>query len=235
MSYQDVDAYQQPVARASEETRSKFITKVYNHVLGAITVFVLLEVYFIQSGIAESILEFISSTGYGWPVLFGGFVAASWAATRFAHTAESKAMQYLNLGLLVLAEGVIFAPMLLMADMFYPGAITNAAAVTLVGFGVLTAIVFMTRKDFSFLRSTLIWIGGAAMVGIVASMIFGFELGTWFSVAMVAFAGAVILYDTSNVLHHYPEDKYVGAATQLFGSLALMFWYILRLFMSSDD
>ena len=46
---------------------------------------------------------------------------------------------------------------------------------------------------------------------------------------------AAILYDTSNVLHHFPEDRYVGAALQLFASVALMFWYVLRLFMSSRD
>ncbi len=50
----------------------------------------------------------------------------------------------------------------------------------------------------------------------------------------VAFAGAAILYDTSNVIHHYPSDRYVGAALQLFASVAMMFWYVLRLFMSRD-
>jgi FtsH-binding integral membrane protein len=49
---------------------------------------------------------------------------------------------------------------------------------------------------------------------------------------MVALAGASILYDTSNVLHHYPEDRYVGAALQLFASVAMMLWYVLRLLMS---
>jgi FtsH-binding integral membrane protein len=39
-------------------------------------------------------------------------------------------------------------------------------------------------------------------------------------------------YDTSNVLHHYPEDRYVGAALELFASVAMMLWYVLRLFMS---
>jgi uncharacterized protein len=72
------------------------------------------------------------------------------------------------------------------------------------------------------------------MVGIIASLIFGFELGTWFSVAMIGFAGAAVLYDTSNIMHHYPEDKYVAASLALFASIALMFWYILRLFMSRD-
>ena len=93
----------------------------------------------------------------------------------------------------------------------------------------------MTRKDFSFLRGMLMWGGVVAMLAIVGGILFGFDLGTWFSVAMIGFAGAAILYDTSNVLHHFPEDRYVGAALQLFASVALMFWYVLRLFMASDD
>ena len=84
------------------------------------------------------------------------------------------------------------------------------------------------------MRGMLMWGGVLALVAIVGAVIFGFELGTWFSVAMVGFAGAAILYDTSNVLHHYPEDRYVAAALALFASVALMFWYILRLFMSRD-
>jgi uncharacterized protein len=92
----------------------------------------------------------------------------------------------------------------------------------------------ITRKDFSFLRGLLVWGFILAMVGIVASLLFGFEMGTWFSVAMIGFAGAAVLYDTSNIIHHYPEDKYVAASLALFASIALMFWYVLRLFMSRD-
>jgi FtsH-binding integral membrane protein len=92
----------------------------------------------------------------------------------------------------------------------------------------------ITRKDFSFLRGMLVWGGMLAIGGIVASLLFGFELGTWFSVAMIGFAGAAVLYDTSNILHHYPQDKYVAASMQLFASIAMMFWYILRMFMSRD-
>ena len=64
--------------------------------------------------------------------------------------------------------------------------------------------------------------------------IISWNIGTWFSVVMIAFAGAAILYDTSKIMHHYPEDRYVGAALELFASVALMFWYVLRLFMSRD-
>ena len=92
----------------------------------------------------------------------------------------------------------------------------------------------ITGKDFSFLRGMLVWIGMLAMVAIVGSLFFGFDLGTWFSVAMIGFAGAAVLYDTSNIMHHYPQDKYVAASMALFASIAMMFWYILRLFMSRD-
>ena len=73
------------------------------------------------------------------------------------------------------------------------------------------------------------WGGIIALVTIVGGVLFGFQLGTFFSVAMVGLAGAAILYDTSNVLHHYPEDRYVAASLELFASVALMLWYVLRL------
>ena len=98
----------------------------------------------------------------------------------------------------------------------------------------LVATAMITRKDFSFLRGILVWGGILALVGIVASVLFGFQLGTWFSVAMIGFAGAAVLYDTSNIMNHYPQDRYVAAAMALFASIALMFWYVLRLFMSRD-
>ena len=93
----------------------------------------------------------------------------------------------------------------------------------------------VTKRDFSFLRSLLFWGGICALVMIVAGVVFGFQLGTFFSVGMVAFAGGAILYDTSNVLHHFPEDRYVGAALQLFASVALLFWYVLTLFLRARD
>jgi hypothetical protein len=93
----------------------------------------------------------------------------------------------------------------------------------------------MSRKDFSFLGSILRWGFLVALVLIVASILFGFNLGTFFSVAMIALAGGAILYDTSNVLHHYPEDRYVGAALELFASVALLFWYVLNFFIGSRD
>jgi uncharacterized protein len=54
-------------------------------------------------------------------------------------------------------------------------------------------------------------------------------------VLMIGFAGAAVLYDTSNIIHAYPEDRYVSAAMQLFASIALMFWYVLRLMMGNRN
>jgi len=169
-----------------------------------------------------------------WLWVLGGFIVVSWIASRAAFTARSPAAQYAALGAFVVAEALIFVPMLYIANRFAPGAIQSAATITLIGFGGLTAVAFLSRKDFSFLGSLLKWGGILALVAIVGGVIFGFTLGTWFSVAMVGLAGGAILYDTSNILRNFPEDRHVGAALQLFSSVALMFWYILRIFMSRD-
>jgi FtsH-binding integral membrane protein len=95
-------------------------------------------------------------------------------------------------------------------------------------------VAHCTRRNFSFLRAALMWGGVLALVAIVAGAIFGWQMGTWFSVLMIGFAGAAVLYDTSNIIHEYPEERYVAAALQLFASIALMFWYVLRMFMGRN-
>ena len=121
-----------------------------------------------------------------------------------------------------------------MAAVLKPGIIDNAAGVTIMGSVGLIAVAMITRKDFSFLRGILVWGGILALVAIASSLLFGWQLGTWFSLGMIGFAGAAVLYDTSNIMHHYPQDRYVAAAMGLFASIALMFWYILQFFMSRD-
>lgn len=211
--------------------RGAFIVKTYLHLLGAILAFVALEVALFRTGAAASITQFVAGTS--WLIILGAFIVVSWLATRFAAMATSPATQYLGLALYVAAQALIFVPLLYIADQFAPGTIQSAAICTLVGFGGLTCVAFGTRADFSFLRGVLWWAGISALVLIVASVLFGFTLGTIFSVAMVAVAGASILYDTSNVIHHYPRDRYVAASLQLFASVALMFWYILRIFLAA--
>jgi FtsH-binding integral membrane protein len=215
------------------QSRATFIIKTYNHLFAAIAAFTLIEVALFRSGHAETIAT--NLLGVNWLLVLGGFVVVSWMASRAAHTAESLAVQYAALAGFVAAEAIIFVPMLYIADLYAPGAIKSATVVTLTGFAGLTFVAFTTRKDFSFLGGMLRWGGIVAILAIVGGVLFGFQLGTWFSVAMVGLAGAAILYDTSNIINNFPEDRYVGAALELFASVALMFWYVLRIFIGSRD
>ena len=223
----------QPVALRSEGARAEFITKTYLHLFGAILAFTLLETAFFVSGLAVPIA--MALLGTSWLLVLGGFVVVSWLASRIAHAAKSPGAQYAALAAYVVAESVIFVPLLLIAQVTAPGVIQSAALVTLFGFTGLTVVVFSTRRDFSFLGGLLGWCGVVALLLIVSGVIFGFELGTFFSVAMIALAGGAILHDTSKVLHSFPEDRYVAAALELFASVALMFWYVLRLYLSRRD
>jgi FtsH-binding integral membrane protein len=223
--------YLAPVSELSVEDRSTFIWRCYAHVVGAILAFAAIEVYLFQSGIAAAIAMPMLQN---WWMVLGAFVLASWGATHVAHNIQSKNAQYAAFAAFIVVESLIFAPLLFMAYAMEPSIIESAAGVTIIGSAGLIAVAMITRKDFSFLRGMLVWIGVLAFVAIIGSLIFGFHLGTWFSVAMIGFAGAAVLYDTSNILHHYPQDKYVAASMQLFASIAMMFWYILRLFMSRD-
>jgi FtsH-binding integral membrane protein len=222
--------YRIAVADAPVDTRARFIARTYNHLFGAILAFAAIEYALFSSGTAESIVRVMAGR---WLFVLGGFMLVGWLASSTAMRATSKLAQYAALGGYVAVEAVIFVPLLWVAEQFAPGAIQSAGIVTMLGFGGLSAMVFITRKDFSFLGSILRWGMIMALVLIVAGVVFSFQLGTLFSVAMVGLAGAAILYDTSNVLHHYPEDRYVAASLSLFASVALMFWYVLQLFISA--
>jgi FtsH-binding integral membrane protein len=219
-------------ALAAADERSAFITKTYLHLAGAIALFVALEAVILQTGIAEGMLEFLAVTPFGWLIVLGAFMLVSTLATNWAVSAVSPATQYAGLGLYVVAETIIFAPLLFIANLRDPSVIPSAAVTTLALFAGLTAAVFITRKDFSFLRTILVFGGFAAMGFIVIAMIFQFQLGAIFTYALIALACGYILYDTSNVLHHYRVGQHVAASLALFASVALLFWYIVRLFMS---
>jgi hypothetical protein len=219
--------------RVSIDARARFITRTYNHLFLAIIAFAAIEVALFKTGLAHAIVG--AMVGVSWLFVLGGFVVVSWLASRAANTAVSPVTQYAALGGFVVAQAIIFLPLLFVAEQYAPGAIQSAALVTMLAFSGLTAVAFITRKDFSFLRGIVFYGMIVALVLVVAGVLFGFQLGTFFSVAMVGLAGAAILYDTSNIIHHFPEDRHVAAALQLFASVALMFWYVLRLFIASRD
>ena len=246
MNYQDFDAYVSPysgqiAADATEQDRIGFIQRTYLHLGLAILAFVTLEAV-IFTAVPEETLTWFTQTltrGMNWLIVFGAFMGASWIANRWAESGASSTKQYMGLMLFVVAEAIIFVPILTIAHFVVSEngsgqVIESAAITTLVTFGGLTAFVFIGRFDFSFLRMYLGW-GGIIAIGLITcSILFGFNLGTWFAVAMVAFISGYILYQTSNVLHHYRTDQSVAAALALFSSLATLFYYVLILFMRRD-
>ncbi|MCK5675518.1 MAG: Bax inhibitor-1/YccA family protein, partial [Verrucomicrobia bacterium] len=225
-------ARQLTVSQSQPSERAAFIRKTYAHLAGAVLTFIGLEIYMVNSPIAEMLLN-VMAMRFGWLMILGGFIILGRLASGLASSAASPTMQYAGLSLYVIAESVIFAPILLIATHFSsPDVLPTAGILTLLLFGGLTLVVFTTKKDFSFLRGILS-IGFMLALGlIVCAVLFGFNLGLVFSGAMVLLASGAILYDTSRIMNHYGPDQHVAASLQLFASVALLFWYVLQIVMS---
>jgi len=229
--------YGNSAADALPAERASFIRKTYLLLAAAILAFIVVEGFLFASGAANTIATVIFSGGMmGWLLVLGLFMGVSFLANRWATSDTSRITQYLGLAIFIIAEAVIFVPLIMIAT-YYSGdasVLMKAGIVTLGLFLGITATVFITRSDFSFLGPILA-IGGFAALGfIVASALFGFTLGNVFAFVMVAFAGTAILYETSNVLHRFNTKQHVAASLTLFASIALLFWYILTIFSSRD-
>ena len=223
------------VAEANKTAQATFFKKTYTHLALGILLFVGIEALFLR---IEPLVDFLLSLtqGYLWLALLGGFMGITYVAQKMAQDKISKPKQYLGFLLYIIAEALIFVPILYIA-MFYSNdetVITQAAIITAGLFLGLSMIVFGTSTNFSFLKS-IISIGFfVAIAAIISGMIFGFELGLWFSVGMIVLASGSILYETYKIRNNYYVDEYVPAALSLFASLMLLFWYVLRLVMSRD-
>jgi len=220
------------VSQASSKERQEFIQKTYLHLAAAVAIFVGIEVLLFITPAADAIASLVFSLPFSWLAIIGGFMLLGWLARQMASRTGSIQTQYMGLGLYVLGEAIIFVPLLFIAVNFTsPEVLPSAAILTGLLFAGLTTVAFTTKADFSFLGSILT-IGGFISLGmIICSVIFGFKLGIFFSFIMIVFASAAILYDTSNIIHHFTTDQYVAASLELFASIALLFWYVLRILM----
>lgn len=224
------------VGSLSEVERAAFYKKTYAHVAGGVLVFILFEFLLLQS---DTIVDLMLSMteGYKWLLMLGGFMLATNYAEGMALRTQDKNKQYLAYGIYIFFEALIFVPMIYIAAYYMesgPEILNQAAIVTLALFTGLSAVVLLTKKDFSFLKTGLT-VGFFIAIGlIIAGTLFGFNLGLWFSVAMCLLAGGSILYQTSNLVNKYSVEEYIPASLGLFASLMLLFWYILRIFMSRD-
>ena len=232
------DTYQmnlRPVAAEQDTVQATFIRQTYMHVALAVLGFVAVEAVFLNTPFIVNI-GLSMAQGMTWLLVLGAFMFATNYLQNWAMNSADKQQQYLALALYVVVEAFIFVPMLYIAMSITNdlSIINQAGTLTLFLFSGLTAVVFITGKDFSFLRSAITVGGFIAMGLIVAGVIFGFSMGLWFSGAMVLLAAGSILYQTSNILNGYHKGQYVAASLGLFASLMLMFWYVLSFFMSND-
>ncbi len=225
-----------PAAYAMPAERVQFIRRTYGHLAGAVMAFVALEALLLMTPLGESATLALLSLGKaGILVYMLLFVGVSWFAQSMSF-ARSRPTQYMGLGLFVVLQAVIVLPLLWLAanSKAFAGQyiIEKSALLTLGIFAGLTMAVFVSGKDFSFLGPII----GALALGSIAfvfcAVIFGFDIGLFFVFFLIALAAAYIIYDTSNVLHRYGTEQYVGAALALFASLALLFRMILQVFMS---
>jgi len=228
-----------PVAMAHASERADFIRRTYSHLAGAILAFAGLEAllfWALGKPGQDEVLRTLATTPYSWLIVLAAFMGVGYLADYWARSQTSRAMQYLGLGIYVVAEALIFLPLLILASRLTdPNVIPTAGVLTLAVFGGLTLAAFTTKKDFSFLGPIVSVLSFVALGFIVLAVLLPqfLTLGAWFAFAMVALMSAVILYQTSQVMYHYRPDQHVAAALGLFASVATLFWYILQIVMSS--
>ena len=228
------------VAGASEQARTEFIRRTYSHLAGAVLLFIALEALAFALTTPEQrwdVVRLMMGSRWSWLLVLGAFMGVSWIANSWANSSTQLSTQYLGLATYVVAEAIIFLPLLFLAHRFAPEAITTAAMITIVVFGGLTGFVFVTKTDLSgwgkYLCMASFGALGFILLGMFMPGIFG--LGGIFTALMIMLASGYILYETSNVLHQYNTTQYVAASLALFASVALLFWYVLRLVMSLSN
>jgi FtsH-binding integral membrane protein len=230
----------------SRSERAAFIRRTYAHLAGAILAFVAIEAAIfgvlrpMMGSDFDQYLFGMFQSQFSWLFVMVAFIGVSWLAQYWAFNGGSPGLQYAGLGLYVVAEAAIFVPILYVAMFLIPSApgrqfelVGQAGILTMCLFAGLTAVVFFTGKDFSFLGPIISIAGFVALGVIVCAIIFGFTLGLLFSLAMIVLAAGAILYDTSNILHKFRMDQHVAASLSLFASVALLFYYVLLALIQS--
>ena len=226
------------VATQGVSDRVTFLRKTYAHLGVALIAF---------AAITAGMMRFMPETSlrfsawafegrFNWFLVLGLFMVVGYVAERLAMSQTSRKLQYLGLGIAVLAEGILLQPMLWVAMIRFgahDGAkiITEAGIITMLIFIGLTLTVFITKKDFSFMRGALTICSFAVLGVILASLLFGFSLGAVFSGFVILLMAGYILYQTSLVMSYFPPTGYVAAALMLFSTIATLFWYVLRILM----
>ncbi len=241
------------VATVGVSDRVAFLRKTYAHLGGALIAFALITAGMMKYMTVTSLtLASLGNTGMGFLLVIVLFMVVAYGGQRLAQSETSPGLQYLGLGISVLLWSVIAQPMIWFAiikfssnpyavfsgdDMLSAKAaavLGESAIVTLAIFIGLTATVFITKKDFSFMRGILS-ISLFALVGVaLASALFGFHIGMIYSSFVILVMSGYILYETSLVMGYFRPTQYVSAALMLFGTIVTLFIHVLNIVASSQ-
>ena len=244
------------VADAPAADRAAFFRRTYGLVAVGFAAFAVLLYVFFQgfefqrgtpgfgTGIAASIfggLQSMMQSLGSWSMLL--VMLAFWGATTVAQSLafnrSSRGTQYAGLSLYVILEALIFIPLIgyVIISSVDKNGVSHAADVLrpagIVTFGMiagLTAVVFMTNLDFSFLKVAIVLGSFAALAIVLVAAIAGLTLGAWFSIAMIVLMATVILYQTNEVKNTMETDQHVAAAFILFSSFVTLLFYVIRFF-----
>lgn len=236
------ETYDNPfvVADAPSELRASFYRKTYGLVALSFFAWAVTLGGFFALGLAVPLTKLMLGSGqFAWLIVLGLFWVATSVGQSMAYSRGSALKQYLGLGIYIVAEALIFVPLIAIVAMKTNGDIMQilAPAGTVTGLLILalTATVFMTRTDFSFLGA-VVGIGSVVALGaIVVFCIFNVNVGSWFAFAMVALMGAAILWQTWRVKEQCAPDQHVGAALSLFAGFVTLLWYVVQIFLSRRD
>lgn len=110
------------------------------------------------------------------------------------------------------------------------GTVLAAAGLTAADFLLLTVVTFVSKRDFSFLRSFVVVGIGIMFFGGLAAALFNLPMFSLVISAVAVIAcSAKILYDTSAMLREDDLDDPAGRALSLFVSLYNIFISLLNL------
>lgn len=130
--------------------------------------------------------------------------------------------------------GVMISPVLYIIGQINPASIIQAGVLTVGIFGGLTAYVFISRRDFSFLRGMVVTgLIVVILAGILNIFIGSTALGFAVAAATLLLFSGFVLYDTSNIIRRYPTNEYVAGALSLYLDAFNIFLALLRLLNSN--
>ena len=105
------------VASAAPTERAAFIRQTYLHLAFAILAFIGVEWFLLQQSWAPVLIQKMTG-GMGWLLVLGAFMGVSFIAQKLAASDASRGAQYAGLGIFVVAEAIIFMPLLYMATLY---------------------------------------------------------------------------------------------------------------------